>query len=229
MPFDGFIEDHTTEKKKPLTLLELLKDVDFSVLEQRLFAANTLKMTKAEQELLKFPVKTNPCMDVPLYDDGYAIVEWKTTKKDWDIDWSFAEKVDYYQYLYSGKMTAPRPKKVVGDLPIDRPTLEAIIDILTRARALVAEGWMQGTFGGYDPDTETVRYCALGAIHKAHHGRPGRPYDSNPNVTILDYAYKALSNVVGNIPSWNDYGGRTQAQVVAGFDESIGRLQRMLP
>ena len=89
-----------------------------------------------------------------------------------------------------------------------------VVDVLVKAKALVAEGWCQVHFHTADGK----QHCAEGAIMMAG------GYDPHRYIP----AVRALSNVVEpvlgefcSVMLWNDREGRTQAEVLDAFDRAI--------
>lgn len=95
------------------------------------------------------------------------------------------------------------------------------LEILTAARAKVAQGWVQGAYarGGC--------YCVSGAITEAVTGSPDLwPKSWADRASPWCVARELLSRAIGansvdDIVSFNDAPGRTQAEVVAAFDKAI--------
>ena len=96
---------------------------------------------------------------------------------------------------------------------------------LRDARALVAQGWCQG-HAKLLRDDKGYDYCATGAIVEAaeqfgcgSHGlASGLP---------MRQAVEIMEQVTGSelVNKWNDEDGRTQAEVLAAFDEAIRRAE----
>lgn len=93
------------------------------------------------------------------------------------------------------------------------------LDVLVKARELVASGWIQGEYG-----TADGRYCMRGACRKSAGSLFSDTRES------LD-AMNALSDVIGDhaLCGWNDAHGRTQAEVLEAFDEAIRREREANP
>ena len=86
------------------------------------------------------------------------------------------------------------------------------IDILTEAKRLIEKnGFIQESFVKWDEITETVKYCASGAILVAGE------YDDT------DEALEAMCSATecSVITSWNDEPGRTKKEVLDAFDKAI--------
>lgn len=111
------------------------------------------------------------------------------------------------------------------------------LEVLTKARALVDKGWLQGGWYTVDREGKPDRVCTAGAIRLAA-GKTGMPGGivgcscgcgstmltvNTTQETVL--AEQALADVIGihwqTIPEWNDMTGRTKAQVLAAFDKAI--------
>lgn len=119
-----------------------------------------------------------------------------------------------------------------------------VLEVLTKARALVDKGWLQGgwfTVTGKTGRNQIDRVCSAGAIRLAANPvmmeRCGMVTCScgcgsmalSANVSALSVqAEQVLGEVIGlhwqSIPEWNDTNGRTKEQVLAVFDEAIKRL-----
>jgi hypothetical protein len=97
--------------------------------------------------------------------------------------------------------------------------MKTTIEILKEARELIAKegGWTQGWYARDADGAETlssseaaVCFCIIGAFRRVSHDEIG-------------HAQYALSQLLDgwSIPTFNDAPGRTQAEVVAKFDEAI--------
>jgi len=96
------------------------------------------------------------------------------------------------------------------------------IEILKEARELIAKpnGWTQGTYARnadglivYPNSHHAVCFCTWGALIAV---------DEHQESFQPDGAQPALDDVTnGNFVAFNDAPGRTQAEVVAKFDEAI--------
>jgi len=102
------------------------------------------------------------------------------------------------------------------------------LQILLRARELVAAGWTQGESardaGGkkISPFSyKAVCFCALGATHRAEE-------ELGATTAIWDSAIRKLHPFTEkwNVAGWNDTPGRTQADVLAAFDAAIAEARR---
>jgi hypothetical protein len=107
--------------------------------------------------------------------------------------------------------------------------MTAVATKLREARALIERGWTQSCFARdaagdrcYTHSDLAVSYCSVGAISHA----------CNPNGALVSWetqraAYDALEYAVREISGdeeieeFNDYEGRTQAEVLAAFDRAI--------
>ena len=98
-------------------------------------------------------------------------------------------------------------------------------DILRKARGFIARGWTQGE---YARDAEgvpvnsrhpsAVCWCASAALHAT---------DNYGEERLA--AYRGLCAAIGTngfqLFEWNDTPGRTQAEVLAAFDQAIAALE----
>lgn len=92
--------------------------------------------------------------------------------------------------------------------------------VLQNARALIADGWVQGISAKVTPTGKC--YCTLGALSQA-------AFDvTNCRMVEADYTgTKAMLKAViapgreVSLPLWNDHRFRTQEQVLATFDQAI--------
>ena len=113
--------------------------------------------------------------------------------------------------------------------------IQPIIDVMEHARDLIARpnGWTQKTMardsGGNSiasrrPDA--VCFCAFGAVLRSVADKIKENYDVYSKVHF-GAGIVALEELVENKPieSWNDREGRTQAEVVALFDQAITNLK----
>jgi hypothetical protein len=83
----------------------------------------------------------------------------------------------------------------------------AIVEKLRRAKALVAEGWVQGD--SQKRIDGKMHYCAIGAMR---------------TITHRSYAMQELFRMANNIEFisvWNDVPGRTKRQVLSAFNKAI--------
>ena len=107
-------------------------------------------------------------------------------------------------------------------------TRERIVKVLQHARSLVAAGWCQGDYNRrliIDDDNTTEQFCLVGAMHRA-----GDVMD----LLYLSDCYKAVHHSLwplmpcesseGELINWNDEDDRTQAEVLAVLDKTIGEL-----
>lgn len=111
------------------------------------------------------------------------------------------------------------------------------VEVLTRARGHVAEGWIQGDLFGYADgkqvteypaplDTPPVSCCSIGGIRwaadeletSAHHAR------ETLRESIRWFEGLSTEQFV-SIADWNDTEGRTQAEVLAVFDIAIEKAR----
>lgn len=124
-----------------------------------------------------------------------------------------------------------RPVEIEEEILVtEEPLTEkqiAVIDLLSKARAVVQAGWVQGSY------YEAGNYCAVGALGRAAH-MTGIGFSSDP-LYIRGTARRVLSKVVDPksynkrphsvITNWNDTRGRTKEQILAGFDRAIERVR----
>jgi hypothetical protein len=99
--------------------------------------------------------------------------------------------------------------------------MSSVVEVLTRARALVERGWTQRASARNErgeivaaASDDACSWCAMAALAFAANGAPYYP------------AHMALRAAIfgregGPIPRWNDAPERTQAEVVAAFDRAI--------
>lgn len=80
--------------------------------------------------------------------------------------------------------------------------------VLEKARAIVARGWCQNAL-----QTDSG-FCIIGALGEA---APDDVCLMGPWISLLGFGET-------NAAEWNDAPGRTQAEVLARFDEAISRL-----
>jgi len=113
---------------------------------------------------------------------------------------------------------------------------KSAVDVLKRARELLANGWKQGWFaydaGGQETSSfsrDAVCFCCHGAIDRAvfEIARGRNDYSVWPiEATATSLLMKAIHRNVGStfepcIADWNDAPERTQDEVLAAFDEAI--------
>jgi hypothetical protein len=98
-----------------------------------------------------------------------------------------------------------------------------IVQKLTEARALIAQGWCQGDY--YEDSDCGTKYCAVGAIRAAA--------EDQSYFYCLDYLGQTLAFMIGsgryNVPNWNDAPGRTQQEVLALYDRAIDLAKSVNP
>lgn len=99
------------------------------------------------------------------------------------------------------------------------------VDVLRDARALVAKGWTRKAIARTETgeeaascgDINAVCWCIFGALYAQPSGVPRQK------------ASRIIDDVCGGeMVSWNDAPGRTQAEVLAAFDRAI-ELAQPLP
>lgn len=97
---------------------------------------------------------------------------------------------------------------------------------LIAARSLVTQGWIQGS-SSRDRLDGTTAYCAQGAIIAAAFQDQAPELGYGPRHVLAERAMHVIGAVLRargvsvNIPTWNDQIGRTQAEVIALFDDAI--------
>ncbi len=97
-----------------------------------------------------------------------------------------------------------------------------VIQVLRRARALVAKGWTRRVWArdsgwrGVDPASKKAcQWCADGALHA-----------SAPTPALYEKAAAALTAVVGGVfPPWND-AQKSKKPVLAAFDKAIASVRK---
>lgn len=96
-----------------------------------------------------------------------------------------------------------------------------------KAKEFVIQGWVQNTVQDFEfiNGHRTMRVCAIGAMLAA---------DGNiPESSRLDEELGGLfarANCIGNvgdIAAWNDYGLRTQKEVVAAFEKAAIEAEKL--
>jgi len=87
------------------------------------------------------------------------------------------------------------------------------VEVLTRARALVARGWVQYT--GHSIRGVCAAYAIMAVAQDAM-----LDY-ANPVLVFLTAMRQETKTHWPDIPGWNDMPGRTQAEVLAMFDKAI--------
>lgn len=100
----------------------------------------------------------------------------------------------------------------------------ADIEHLVAARALIARGWCQGADAkdakGRAVDATSTRarsWCVLGAVV----GADPKGFNSKTFAASCDLLQSVVHQV--SLSAWNDYGRRTQADVLAVFDGAIAK------
>lgn len=90
-------------------------------------------------------------------------------------------------------------------------TKREFVKRLRKARALVVRGWWQGAWSNFAerPDGNPDCFCAWGALAEAG---------------LRDYVTEYPDGETVGLVTWNDRPGRTKAEVVAMFDNSIAAL-----
>lgn len=104
---------------------------------------------------------------------------------------------------------------------------EEVQDLFAKAwHDLKTNGWFQGDYfperdwDSFEQLPQDCPSCALGALFRAT-GQTFHQACSNP---VLDLADIQLGQKIGNalVSSWNDQEGRTEAEVLATFEELAG-------
>ena len=100
--------------------------------------------------------------------------------------------------------------------------METVKEVLVKARALIAKGWCQGAVSRSGDGTEVPHlsdlacsWCIVGAVCAV--GKTSAP--------ALDALRRVTGVRNGYLDNWNDAPERTQADVLAAFDETIARLE----
>ena len=92
------------------------------------------------------------------------------------------------------------------------------LEILREARELVAAGWTQGQFSGMKLQGRC--FCAIGAVSMAARGLCYPGFADHKYAKLLGFESARLAYI------WNDFSSRTQAEVLARFDEAIEREEQ---
>lgn len=110
------------------------------------------------------------------------------------------------------------------------------LDTLRRAREWISnpKHWCQDApacdrYGNHlnPTDYDAVRWCAAGSIERVLHGQSG--YRDAVHALAkhgLDVDAPSLFLLLGKVSLWNDYRGRTHAEVLAAFDRAIEKLEK---
>ncbi len=100
-----------------------------------------------------------------------------------------------------------------------------VVDVLRRARALVARGWTQQCFArtanGWPADPRSSlaqEWCMFGALEAAG---ADQYFDYSSLKIIGDIDWNDAPGRRQAVADWNDVPGRTQAEVLAAFDAAI--------
>lgn len=107
-----------------------------------------------------------------------------------------------------------------------------MLQLLKRARELVAGGWVQDFYFGWNGHPSGVFesrppncFCLHGAFAWAKWEASGRPFPENAYVVTQRYSHAELDNLFGrDCVGFNDFPGRTQAEVLALLDRKITEL-----
>lgn len=101
--------------------------------------------------------------------------------------------------------------------------MNAAVEILKGARALVEQGWCQRAYARDESgapvaptEAKAVEFCATGAIVKASIGQTDGAFGA-----AIERLQAALGIAEG-ITFWNDNCRRTKEEVLAAFDRAIG-------
>jgi len=199
MPFDGFIEDHTTTKSLPLTLtgstVAFLAEGDSVVVDIEARAYDEPNSTFAD---CKGPITISGMITFTF--DNSANDTYTQIKS-----WISGE---------SGTTTY----EATDDSRAAEPAV--VKRILQTARKLVARGWTGGAvergyvFGLYK------QYCAMGALRMAGDGDSRKGEVSPPTLAAII----AMQDQVGNISYWNDAENRKKRDVLSAFDRAIAAV-----
>ncbi len=88
---------------------------------------------------------------------------------------------------------------------------DTVLGALLRSRARVAAGWCQWFSYAEDPETRASNYCAWGALREELWEVGAAPY----------LAMAVPPGYGRSVIAYNDFQGRTQAEVVALYDRAI--------
>lgn len=102
--------------------------------------------------------------------------------------------------------------------------------VARRARGLIAKGWARGC-NALDRHGEPAsikaadacKFCSLGALARAEF-----EICVDNMQPRIDIANMMFARVGGNVASWNDNILRTQAEVLAVYDDTIAELEKRL-
>lgn len=136
-------------------------------------------------------------------------------------------------------MYEPEPLKASAKLVSLPQTVASPLEVLSRARQLIASGWVKHTLAvdehgtGVAPESErAVKWCVIGSFKAAIHYEPDQlvPHgymekylSSLWNTANLNYMIDIKH---GEIPVVNDYKIQTQEQIVRLFDKTISLVQK---
>ncbi len=104
------------------------------------------------------------------------------------------------------------------------------LGVLTRARNLLVEGWIQGDMYLRDPKGKPLAFCSLGALRAATGDPDGRSQPEGyvrakelvrQSIPVLHPEIRTFEDGYVAITDWNDARARTQQQVLAVFDLAI--------
>ena len=101
---------------------------------------------------------------------------------------------------------------------------QEVIDVLTKARELIAQGWCKGA------SQDGTDYCMVGAVYKAETGycwltKPGGPSSEALFALMLHLPWQPNGkNAQKVIPKFNDHNTTTHADVLDVFDKTLADL-----
>jgi hypothetical protein len=124
----------------------------------------------------------------------------------------------------------------ISNAPTFQQTVAQPLEVLTRARDLIASGWVQHTLAvdehgaSVQPESErAVKWCVIGAMEAATYYEP----ESVPHAYMMKYM-QTLWNAAnlnymidvksGNIPVVNDTVLKSHEQIVHLFDKTIAHV-----
>ena len=103
-----------------------------------------------------------------------------------------------------------------------------VVAVLTKAKELVQRGWIQNR--AQDGHGRVCAAQALGMATEELNGHEVTPQDIEvPCRLVLRAAEEQTNMGWPNIPCWNDWEGRTKAEVVDTFDHAIKLAERDFP
>lgn len=107
-----------------------------------------------------------------------------------------------------------------------------MLETLRQARALLAQGWCQGSAAQFEPG-QSVTYasprarawCVLGACWRLLDHDHETEWDVLAKLSFARHGNESLQALRDRATVWNDAPCRTQADVLARFDDAIRRLE----